>query len=159
MGYASQKEVKWMQWAHKGAEIFSTCGKRQYMAIVLDEVGHVVATGYNGTPPGTKHCIDGGCERFKQGSAPGSSYDNCDALHAEQNALIRAEPHRTRGGTIIVNGPPCFTCSKLIANSGVARLIWTDDPEYPYLGWDRNQQKLEEWGIVTAFVPYSAIIV
>lgn len=131
----TQKDIKWLSIATIGAAEFSTCGKRQYMAIVVDTHGHVLSTGYNGGPAGFDHCSDGGCPRFQQGSAPGSNYDNCIAIHAEQNALLHSDySSRRDGGTLYVNGPPCFTCSKLIANSGLKRLVHTSDPTYADFG-------------------------
>lgn len=59
------------------ASTFSTCGKRQYGAILVDDSGHVVGIGYNGGPSGFEHCKDGGCPRLQLNSPNGSSYDNC----------------------------------------------------------------------------------
>jgi deoxycytidylate deaminase len=36
--------------------------------------------------------------------------------------------------TIYITGVPCFTCSKLIANSGIREVVTTGDP---YQEWDR----------------------
>lgn len=73
----TEKELKYLYQCEMSAKMYSTCGKRQYFAIVLDSNGHIVGTGYNGGPSGTKHCNEGGCPRLAQGSAPGSNYDNC----------------------------------------------------------------------------------
>lgn len=83
--------------------------------------------GYNGGPSGTKHCKDGGCPRMQEGSAPGSNYDNCIAIHAEQNAFLNSV---SDAKYLVVNGPPCFTCAKLIVNSTVDEVYYLEDPEY-----------------------------
>lgn len=146
---ASRKDYQWMAWALQGAQIFSTCGKRQYMAIIVDEHGHVLATGYNGGPRGFEHCKDGGCPRFQQGSAPGSSYDNCIAIHAEQNALLHSDYTSrfsgARGATMYVNGPPCYTCAKLIANGGISRLVYI--PDESYAAWPEVEAFLRRAGV------------
>jgi deoxycytidylate deaminase len=50
-------------------------------------------------------------------------YDDCYALHAEANALMAADRSTWQGGTIYVLGDVCFNCAKLIANSGLARVV------------------------------------
>lgn len=120
------KDLQYLALCDAGAQLFATCGKRQYMSIVLDEDGRVTGMGYNGSAPGTPHCKDGACPRWGHDSAPGSSYDNCISIHAEQNALM----YSGRRHTIYVNGQPCMTCAKLISGSGVVRVVGIADPSY-----------------------------
>lgn len=119
-----------IDWALAGAQIFSTCAKRQYMAIVLSPEGRVVGTGYNGAPPGIPHCSDGFCPRAQEGTPSGMSYGNCIAVHAEANALMYSNRSDRRGGTLVINGQPCWDCGKLIAGSGLARVVLIEDPTY-----------------------------
>jgi deoxycytidylate deaminase len=78
-----------------------------------------------------------------ENSPSGSSYDNCEACHAEQSALLFSDyTARKDGGTIVVNGPPCFTCAKLIANSGLTELIYLPDPSYA--DWPRVEAFLKQ---------------
>jgi dCMP deaminase len=142
------KAVKWLEWTADGAAIFSTCAKRQYMAIILDRHGHVLGTGYNGGPKGSTHCADGGCPRFQQGSPSGSSYDNCIAIHAEQNALLHSDyVQRAEGAVLIVNGPPCFTCAKLMVNGGIETLVALSDDNYEQ--WPEIAEFLDRSGVTT----------
>lgn len=129
------KDLKWMKSCVEQAARFSTCGKRQYFAIIVDGHGHQIGSGWNGGPRGTVHCKDGGCPRFLEESEPGSNYDNCIAIHAEANALLHSDYHARRdGGTLYVNGVPCMQCAKLIANSGLYRLVVIEDiPRVPGL--------------------------
>lgn len=144
----TSKDRKYLAWAEQGAQIFSTCSKRQYMAIITDHDGFAISIGYNGSAKGMPHCVDGGCPRAQQNSPSGSSYDNCIAIHAEQNALLRADYSQVKhGGTLYVNGPPCFTCAKLIANSGLDRVVCIDDDGYA------------QWPEVKAFLIDSGIAV
>lgn len=142
----SERDLHWLQVCTFAAPLFSTCGKRQYFAIVLDNQGRVVGTGYNGAPPGIRHCVDGGCPRWQQGSAPGTTYDNCIAIHAEENALLWSDRTlRAGGSTLVVNGPPCYGCAKKIAGSGVRRLVYLEDPSYA--DWDRARELLVTAGV------------
>lgn len=142
----SEKDFKWLVKAECGARIFSTCGKRQYMAILVDSNGFELSNGYNGTPPGFDHCIDGGCPRLAAGSASGTSYNNCYSAHAETNCISRADPVRTVGATLYVNGSPCFDCTKVIACSRVHRVVCLDDTAYA--GWSDSKDFLLKSNVV-----------
>lgn len=127
---STSKDLKWLRSAEYLAAQFSTCAKRQYMAIVLDSKGFVLGMGYNGSPPKMGHCNDGACPRVAENSAPGSPYGNCIAVHAEANALLHTDWTARQGGTIVVNGPPCWDCGKLISNSGLNKVIHFKDDTY-----------------------------
>jgi dCMP deaminase len=128
----TEKDRKYMEWAAYGGKLFSTCSRRQYMAIIIGRDGRVLGTGYNGAPPGMRHCVDGGCPRAQraEGDGHGTGYDDCIAIHAEQNALLYSDRTARMGGTLYINGPPCFGCAKEIANSGLRRVVFQDDPNY-----------------------------
>ena len=123
-------EYKWLMSCEMLSKVFSTCSKRQYFSVILASNRRVLGTGYNGSPPGFGHCNEGFCPRLFDNSPNGSSYDNCIANHAEANALLWSDPHDRKGGTLIVNGPPCFSCAKLICSSGISRVICYDDTAY-----------------------------
>lgn len=123
-------ETKWLEATELLAPLFSTCSKRQYFAVVLAPNKRVAGIGYNGSPPGMVHCVDGGCPRLQDNSAAGSNYDNCISQHAEAGALLWSDMSMRQGGTIIVNGPPCMGCAKLIASSGIKRVVFYVDDEY-----------------------------
>lgn len=55
-----------------------------------------------------------------------SEYSNCVSVHAEANALIFADRRTYTGGTIYITNPCCFDCAKLVANSGVSRVVWIE---------------------------------
>lgn len=136
----------------QAALTFSTCGKRQYFAVILDSYGHVLGTGWNGGPPGAQHCNEGGCPRFSEGSAPGSNYDNCIAIHAEQNALLHSNyTDRRDGCTLLVNGPPCYGCAKLLVNGGITRLVYITDDSY--VAWPQVAEFLITHGVKLVPIP------
>ena len=114
------KHEKWLQACDHMAQLFSTCSKKQYAAFILAPNNRVVGFGYNGSPPGHPHCNQGGCPRLTEQSSPGTTYDNCIANHAEANALLWSDSISRQDGTLIINGPPCFGCCKLIASSGIS---------------------------------------
>lgn len=149
---AYNHEVKWLKSLDFLANQFSTCAKRQYAAIVLAPNRRVAGFGYNGSPPGVAHCIDGACPRLHANSAAGSNYDTCIAQHAEAGALLWSDASMRIGGTLIVNGPPCMGCAKLIASSGLKRLVYKEDPSYVYEQFPSILDFLHSAGIVTVGV-------
>lgn len=124
-----RKDIQFLKLCSTGANIFSTCGKKKYMAILTDDEYQVIGIGYNGGPPSAKHCEEGGCPRLKEESASGSIYDNCIAIHAEQNAFLHSD-YSSKPTKLFVNGPPCFTCAKLIVNSSVNTVFYIRDEGY-----------------------------
>jgi dCMP deaminase len=123
-------EAKWLAACSRLANIFSTCSKRRYYSVIVAPNKRVLGQGYNGSPPGYGHCNEGFCPRAQNNSPGGSAYDNCIANHAEANALLWSNPHDRVGSTLIVNGSPCFGCAKLIASSGIVRVVGLGDASY-----------------------------
>lgn len=107
----------------------STCLRRQYGAVITVE-GQIVSTGYNGAPAGVEHCQT--CYRETHGVKPGTQYELCCAVHAEQNAIIQAAKHgvRINHGTLYVTGPPCLLCARCIINAGIERVVYLASSRY-----------------------------
>jgi dCMP deaminase len=145
-GDLTRKDLQYMQMCYSAATIFSTCGKKKYAAILVDEYGHIVGFGYNGGPSGSVHCEDGGCPRYKEMSPSGSDYDNCISIHAEANALLHSD-YSSRAKKIYVNGPPCLGCAKLIANSTITDVYYVADSDYS--NWDIIESFLNSCNIKT----------
>lgn len=103
----------------------STCLRRQVGAVLVKDK-NILATGYNGAPSGTAHCLDIGCLREKMGIPSGERHELCRGLHAEQNAIIQAAKHGTsiEGATLYCNTMPCIICSKMVINSGIKRVVY-----------------------------------
>lgn len=108
----------------------STCVHRgrKIGTVIVNEWHEIVATGYNGNPRGMEHCEELGCVREKLGIRSGEKAEVCTGVHSEQNALIQAGT-RSRGSTLYTIFNPCNTCAKMIANAGIARVVYLRD--YP----------------------------
>ncbi len=100
----------------------STCIRRQFGAIVVNEKREIVSTGYNGVVRGAQHCEEIGCIKDEMGIASGLGHGICPAVHAEQNALIQAG-RLASGCTLYINGFPCKICARLIVNAGIRRVV------------------------------------
>lgn len=102
----------------------STCQRAQHGAVILRDK-HIIATGYNGSPPQMPHCIDVGCYRIDHCIPSGTQYEKCRALHAEQNALCQAAKLglSVQDATMYITDVPCAICTKLIHSSGIKEIV------------------------------------
>lgn len=106
--------------------IKSTCRRHVGAIIVKDDV--IVAAGYNGAPSGIKHCAErGGCMRELRKVPSGTMQEVCMAVHAEQNAMIRASKRDMEGATLYVNTYPCSICTRMIINAKIAKIFYKGD--------------------------------
>ncbi len=107
------KDEYFLQLAHATAQR-ATCVRRKVGAVVVDQQGRVLSTGYNGSPQGYPHCA------ALCGEHPPAP---CQwSVHAEINALLFAE-NRAVDKTLYVTTAPCRACALAIANAGVARVV------------------------------------
>lgn len=111
----------------------ATCCRRRVGCVLLNKRGHVLSTGYNGVASGMPHCNHkvGGffphaCSGAKLPS--GSGLDSCQAIHAEQNALLQCRDVYDIH-TAYVSASPCMTCAKLLMNTSCQRVVFIE--EYP----------------------------
>jgi dCMP deaminase len=98
----------------------STCDRLNVgCVIVKDKL--VVSTGYNGSIRGQDHC-----------SEVGHLYNDAGrcirTIHAEQNAIIFASRDELQGSTAYVTHEPCETCTKLLLQAGIVRIVF----KHPY---------------------------
>jgi dCMP deaminase len=103
----------------------STCVRRQVGAVIVSG-NRILATGYNGSPAGTRHCDEIGCLRQRLGIPSGERHEMCRASHAEMNAIAQAAASGTAiaGCTLYCTHEPCSICSKLLINAGCKRIVF-----------------------------------
>lgn len=105
----------------------STCARKQVGCVLVDEHHFVIATGYGGSIPGQPHCIDVGCDIDKDTGG-------CiRTVHAESNAVAQAASHgvSTRNATAYITLSPCHKCFQLLVNSGIKRIIYSEQYRIP----------------------------
>jgi dCMP deaminase len=112
----------------------ATCRRRKVGCVLVNGLGHVIATGYNGVPSGHDHCIDRPCAGAH--FASGQGLDHCEAIHAEQNALLQCR-NVQEIAVAYVTTQPCMTCTKLLLNTSCHTIIYNE----PYV----HQQAAELW--------------
>ncbi len=136
----------------------STCRRRAVGCVLVDRDGHVLATGYNGTPSGSAHCTDNPCTILNHPTRDaslrlppsGTGLDSCRAVHAEANALIQCVDAR-RVETVYTTTSPCWECTKMLANTGARRIVYNelyphDDARREWIygrrDWQGNPERL-----------------
>ena len=97
----------------------STCHKLAVGAVLTDERDRICGTGYNGVPHGMAHCTDAPCA----GACAPRGSDLCEAVHAEQNALLTCpDPFKVK--TAYVTHAPCMRCTKMLLNTSCRRIVF-----------------------------------
>ena len=146
------------QWGLQLAQITasrSTCLRRSVGCVLVNKRGHILATGYNGVAAGKAHCNTrqkagyvrggegGGWLQDEKGeelfhlpyacpgaqSPSGTNLDGCQAIHAEQNALLQCRDV-WEIETCYTTTAPCMTCVKLLLNTSCQRIVFAE--EYPH---------------------------
>jgi deoxycytidylate deaminase len=121
----------------------SNCIAHQYGAVIVRK-RRIRSTGYNGPPSGHAHCDEGACPRAQGEGHSEWAEEYCVAIHAEANAILYSSPEEREGASIYVTGVPCFTCAKLIANSGITEVVATGEV---YEGWNHVREFLLNCGV------------
>ena len=94
----------------------SYCTRRKVGALIVKDK-MIISDGYNGTPSGFENV----CELDNGTTKP-------YVLHAEANAItkIAKSGNNSDGATLYVTASPCMECSKLIIQSGIRRVVYSE---------------------------------
>ena len=94
----------------------SYCTRRQVGALIVKNQ-RIISDGYNGTPSGFENI----CEDENNVTKP-------YVLHAEANAItkIARSNNSSDGATLYVTPSPCIECAKLIIQSGIKRVVYSE---------------------------------
>ena len=133
------------EWALQLAKDISTratCLRRSVGCVLMNSRGEILATGYNGVAAGLPHCneeriihanvsteqdttvYDNACPGAN--SPSGTNLDACEAVHAEQNALLQCHDVYEIE-TCYVTVSPCVTCTKLLMNTSCKRIVFLEE--------------------------------
>ena len=94
----------------------SYCRRRQVGAIIVKDK-MIISDGYNGTPVGFENV----CENEDGLTKP-------YVLHAEANAITKVarSNNSSEGATMYITASPCLECAKLIIQSGMRRVVFSE---------------------------------
>lgn len=97
----------------------STCDRKFVGAVVVRDKT-ILSTGYNGSIRGMPHCDEVGHDMEN---------NHCVAtIHAETNAVLQAARNGVAidGATVYTTASPCWNCFKMLANSGIRRIVYDE---------------------------------
>lgn len=118
----------------KTASLRADC-TRSKVGSILVSPDHRCSIGYNGAPSGAPGCLsDNACPRGRLSyeelpALDGNYSQNCIAIHAERNAIVRADPSIRKDATLYVTRSPCRDCQLFAMFNGIKRIVWFIPPK------------------------------
>lgn len=97
----------------------ATCDRKKVGAVIVRN-RTLLSTGYNGSIRGLPHCDEVGHM---------IENDHCvRTVHAEANAISQSAKNGVNidNSTIYITASPCWSCFKLVVNSGVRRIVYNE---------------------------------
>ena len=114
-----------MDWAKRTAQL--SHARRLQVGSVIVKDDSVISYGYNGMPAGW----DNDCEYtpYDDNGDPMDIKTKPEVLHAESNAIAKlAKSHNSGSGAdLFVTHSPCLDCAKLIYQSGISRVFYSEN--------------------------------
>ena len=94
----------------------SYCKRRKVGALMVKDK-MIISDGYNGTPSGFENI----CE-------DDDNHTKAYVLHAEANAITKVAKsnNSSEGATLYVTSSPCVECAKLIIQSEIKRVVFSE---------------------------------
>jgi len=143
MGHRKDWDTYFLDIAYM-ASTRSRCPRR-HVGAVLVQGKKLLGSAYNGAPMGVPDCSEAGCmlvEEFEMKLVDGKEQmfrkERCvRTIHAEQNLLLFTDRHDREGSTVYVTDEPCWTCANMLANSGIAEIVY----HRPY---PKDHEKVEQ---------------
>lgn len=116
----------------------SYCKRRKVGALLVKDK-MIISDGYNGTPAG----FENECEETPETTKP-------YVLHAEANAITKVakSSNSSEGATLYVTAAPCIECAKLIIQSGIKRVVYSE-----LYRLDDGKRLLERAGVEMVYIP------
>ena len=116
----SSERISWKKYFMSLAVQVSTrgtCDRKKVGAVIVRDKT-ILSTGYNGSIRGLAHCDDEG-HLMENGHC-------VRTVHAEANAVAQAAKNGVNlsDSEIFITASPCWTCFKLLANSGITKVTY-----------------------------------
>lgn len=119
----------------KTVSLRADCRRRRVGSVLVSSDNRILATGYNGSPRGdSRSCLEGACLRGRSSYEDipmYTDYDNCIAIHAEENCLrffdrltlddLTLDP---RTCTLYISEAPCRDCRTLISCYDIGKVVF-----------------------------------
>lgn len=129
----------------------SSCLKKQIGANIVKDK-RIIASGYNGAPPGIENCLVRGCRKEEYGidfNVKGKGV--CRGSHAEANAMDQIAREDLKGTTLYSVVFPCSPCAKKIVGNGISEVVYcidyNEDHAYAYEAFAEAKVKVRQLDI------------
>ena len=147
VNYHNRKPIFRPSWDNYFLDIAEAVSKRSHDAetqvgcVIVDDSKRVLATGYNGFPPGSRDL-----------ELPNLRPDKYPFMvHAEMNAIASSRQD-LRYATIYVTWSPCRDCSKALITAGIKSVVYRH--EYRNDDFDFVKKFLAECGVSLKHCPH-----
>lgn len=123
-----------------------SCVRRRAGAVIVSEDHSILSTGYNGKGAGLVNCADQPCKGCY--GASGCGLEDCEAIHAEINALIRCSDRRLID-TVYVTCSPCVSCVDILLGTTAKRIVFSEEYAHNSESKRRWERAGREWVLYT----------
>ncbi|MCP4135953.1 MAG: cell division protein DedD [bacterium] len=127
----------------------ATCDRGKSGCVIVRNK-QILVSGYVGSPVKFPHCDDVGHQIKKVTHENGETTEHCvRTVHAEQNAICQAakEGISILGAAIYTRMTPCKTCTMLLINCGIKRVIC----ERKYHQGEESEEMFRQAGIAVEY--------
>jgi dCMP deaminase len=127
--------------------------RAQVGAVIVTRDNRVESASYNGPAPAFDHCgepCSAWCPRASKTEGFDPYYDDCLAVHAEANAIARADWSRLEGATVFSTDAMCYQCAKLVTQTGISRVVHVVDESMSHRDPERVEGYLRGMGLTVS---------
>lgn len=129
----------------------ATCLQRRVGTVIVKNK-RIVATGFNGSPPGLPHCTEAGCLLFPE---RGTSCQR--VMHSEHNAILQ-DSKNLEGATLYTSFLPCLNCMKIIISAKIREIVYEVESSERNEYEDTKKEFVQQAGIMLRRIPEVRIL-
>lgn len=124
----------------------TTCVRRAVGCVLVNKQFQIIGTGYNGVAAGQVHCLSKPCAGAN--SKSGENLHQCEAVHAEQNALMQCSDV-SKVYACYVTTSPCMHCMKMLLNTSCEMIFFDEMYDFEALNfWRKAGRKYFQIGLL-----------
>lgn len=140
---ARPTQDEWLMGIAIAAAKGATCPRRSVGCVLADAAGAVIAVACNGVATDTEPCDRKSWTCAGADAPSGTGLELCEAIHAEQRALIQVNS-RVEIRYCYTTTSPCMHCAKMLKEAGILSIIFAEEYVHPQVKeyWLRDNEVL-----------------